>query len=203
MLGGAVELDPKTSDSALMRASDGDEAPVPSPSRARLERPRRAGSLLLSLAAENAGGAVYGTIMIGLLLAAEDARRDGYPETIGAAAIVLALYWLMSFYTHTLGARLKTAEPLNRTLFWRSCVHELPIIEGAFVPVLALLVAWIAGASVTSGVTAAMWTAAISIVVLEFAAGWRAQLPLRGLWLQAGAGAVMGFAIIALKLVLH
>lgn len=83
MLGGAVELDPKSSDSALTTASDGAEAPVPSPSRARLERPRRAGSWLLGLAAENAGGAVYGTVMIGLLLAAEDARHDSTPRRSG------------------------------------------------------------------------------------------------------------------------
>jgi hypothetical protein len=173
------------------------------PVSACLRRPRRAGAWLLRLATENAGGAVYGTVTIGVLFAAEDARHEGYPETIGAAAVVLVLYWLMTFYTHTLGARLQAREPLNLTFFWRSCLHELPIIEGAFVPVLVLLLAWAAGAPVTSGVTAAVWTTAVSIVVLEVVAAWRAQLSLRSLWLQAGAGVIMGAAVIALKLVLH
>jgi hypothetical protein len=173
------------------------------PAHAWLRRPRRVGAWLVRVAGENAGGAVYGTVMIGVLFAAEDARHEGYPETIGAAAVILVLYWLMTFYTHTLGARLQSREPLNLPLFWHSCLHELPIIEGAFVPVLVLLVAWAAGAPVTSGVTAAVWTTAASIVALEVAAGWRAQLRPRSLWLQAGAGVVMGAAVIALKLVLH
>ncbi len=183
---------------------EGEQAPISSRGdRAWVGRPRRALAWLLTVGAANAEGAVYGTLMIGVLLAAEDADRVGYPDTIGAAAIVLALYWLANLYTHTLGLRLKTREPLNVRLILRSCVHELPIIEGALIPVLALLVAWAAGATVASAVTAALWAAAVSIVLLEIAAGWLARLRPHDLWLQAGIGAVMGLAVIGLKLLLH
>ncbi len=57
--------------------------------RARL--PRLA-SWLLDVTTANAGGAVYGAVMVGVLLAAEDARHEGYPATLEAAAIVLLLY---------------------------------------------------------------------------------------------------------------
>lgn len=166
-------------------------------------RMRRAVAWLVGVTADNAGDAVYGAVMIGVLFAAEDSRREGYPETVGAAVIVLALYWLTSLYTHTLGMRLRTGEPLSAAIFWRGCVHELPLIEGGLVPLLVLLAAWAAGASVTSGATAAVWTAAATIVVLELTTAWRSRLNMRRLWIQAGAGALMGFAIIALKLVLH
>jgi hypothetical protein len=162
----------------------------------------RATQWLLIVAAGNAGEAVHGAVMIGVLLAAEDARHEGYGATIEAAALVLALYWLTSLYAHTLGTRLRKREPLNATLVWRSCVHELPLLEGALVPVVALLVAWAAGFAVTSGVTAALWATVASIVVLEVIAGGRARQR-RGPWLQAVAGATMGLALIALKLVLH
>ncbi len=180
-----------------------DETPLSVRPRPPLERARGAAGWLLKLAADNAGGAVYGTVLVGVLLAAEDSRHEGYPETIAAAAIMLALYWAMSFYTHTLGERLLTNEPLNATLVWRTCAHELPIIEGALIPVLALLVAWAWGAPVTTAVTVALWVAAATIVALELVAARRARLRVQGLWLQAGAGAVIGLAIIALKLVLH
>jgi hypothetical protein len=169
-------------------------------------RPRRAprvGAWLIDVAAANAGRAVYGVVMIGVLLAAEDARHEGYPATIEAAVIVLVLYWLTSFYTHTLGERLQRRESLNARLLWRSCVHELPVIEGALIPVLVLLATWATGFTVDRGATAALWTAAASIVVLEVMAGWRSRLGLRGLWIQAGAGAVMGLTLVGLKLVLH
>ncbi len=164
---------------------------------------RRVQTWLAGVTLDNAGGAVYGTVMIGVLFAAEDSGAVGYPDTIGAALIVLALYWLTSLYTYILGTRLRTGESLSASVFWRSCVHELPILEGALLPLLVLLCSWAAGANVTTGVTIAIWAAAISIVVLEFVAGWRSALPLRRLWLQAVMGAMIGFAIIALKLLLH
>jgi len=160
-------------------------------------------SWLLDLAKKNAGGAVYGAVMIGVLLATEDARHVGYPATIEAATIVLVLYWLTNFYTHTLGIRLATRESLSARLLWRGFLHELPIVEGAFVPLLVLLVTWAAGMSVASGVTAALWTAAVSIVVLEIAAGRRSHRGPRRLWVDAGAGPVIGLTLIGLKLVLH
>jgi hypothetical protein len=166
-------------------------------------RTRRATGWLARVAVDNAGGAVYGTVMVGVLLAAADTHREGYPETIGAAVVVLALYWLMSLYTHTLGNRLRTGGRLNLKLLWHSCAHELAIVEGAFVPVLALLIAWVAGATVASGVTVALWATALSVVILEVAAAWRARLRPHEVWLQAAVGAIMGLAIIALKLILH
>lgn len=152
---------------------------------------------------DNAGGAVYGTVMIGVLFAAEDAQSVGYPDAVAAAVIVLALYWLTSLYTYTLGTRLRTGEPLSARVFWRSCLHELPIVEGALLPLLVLLGAWAAGASITTGVSIAVWTTAVSIIVLEFAAGWRSGLGPRRLLFQAAAGAAIGIAIVGLKLLLH
>jgi hypothetical protein len=157
----------------------------------------------LSLAAENVEGAVHGTVVIGLLFAAEDARRVGYPETIGAAMLVLALFWLVEIYAYDLGDRLQRREPVNLRHVWRSCVHELTVVEGGFIPVLALLLAWAAGADVTDGVTAAVWTTAVTLIALEVAAGWRARDRPQRFWLQVCAGVAMGLAIVALKLMLH
>ena len=117
----------------------------------RPPRTPRVGAWLVDVAAANAGRAVYGAVMVGVLLAAENARHEGYPATIEAAVIVLVLYWLTSFYTHALGERLQRRESLNATLLWRSCIHELPVMEGALIPVLVLLVAWATGFTVDSG----------------------------------------------------
>jgi hypothetical protein len=152
---------------------------------------------------ENAGGAIYGTVMIGVLFAAESSGSLGYPDTVAAALIVLALYWLTHLYTYTLGTRLRTGEPLSARVFWRSCIHELPIIEGALLPLLVLLVAWAAGASITTGVNIAVWTTAVSIIGLEVAAGWRSGLGLSRLLLQVCVGAAIGITIVGLKLLLH
>ena len=137
---------------------------APDAHRTRLTR---FGAWLVDITTANAGAAVYGAVMIGVLFAAEDARHEGYPATLEAA------------------------------------VHELPVVEGALIPVLVLLLTWATGLTVASGVSLALWTAAATIVVLEVAAGWRSQQTTRGLWLQAGTGAAMGFALVGVKLVLH
>lgn len=160
-------------------------------------------SRLVEVTTANAGRAIYGAVMVGVLFAAEDARREGYAATIEAAAIVLLLYWLMNLYTHALGIRLQRRESLNLKLLWHSCLYELPIIEGALVPVVVLLITWAAGLAVTTGTSAALWTAAGTIVILEAAAGWRSSQRPRDVWLQIGAGVVIGLALIALELVLH
>jgi hypothetical protein len=157
----------------------------------------------LNLAASNVEGAVYGTVVVGMLLAAENPRRVGYPQTLEAAVLVLTLYWLTGFYAHELGIRLKTREEVNLRLVWRSCVHELPIIEGGLIPVFALLVGWAVGASVSGGVTAAVWATVATIIGLEVLAGWRAQLTPKRTLLQACAGVALALTVVVIHLLLH
>jgi hypothetical protein len=157
----------------------------------------------LDLAVQNVEGAVHGAMVVGVLLAAENARRVGYLDTIGAAVLVLALFWLVGIYAHDLGERLQRRELVNLRQVWHSCVHELTIVEGGFIPVLALLVAWAIGVRVTDGVRVAVWTAAAGVIVLEVAAAWRARLRPKRFWLQACTGAAIGLAIVALNLILH
>lgn len=166
-------------------------------------RLRRVVDHVLDLTAQNVEGAVYGTVMIGVLFAVEDARRETYAETVEAALVVLLLYLLSHFYAHFLGVRLRARERFTAKLLWRSWRHELPILQGAIIPVLALLIAWILGATATEGTTAALWTTAVMIVTLEVAAGWRARLGAWEMLLQAGTGAILGLTIVGLKLILH
>ncbi len=141
--------------------------------------------------------------MIGVLLASEDARHETYGETIAAVSTVVALYWVTRLYTHLLGVRLRTKEPLGPTLIWRSAVHELPVVEGAVTQLIVLVVAWAAGVSLTSGVNATIAATVISMVVLEIAAGWRTEPRHAAVWLRVALGILMGLAVVAVKVVLH
>jgi hypothetical protein len=82
-------------------------------------------------------------------------------------------------------------------------VHELSIVAGAAVPLLALLICWAAGVRLTSAVAAAIWTAAAMIVIEEVVAGVRAELSARALLAQTAAGTLFGLLVIALNLVIH
>ncbi len=66
-----------------------------------------------------------------------------------------------------------------------------------------MLLAWLVGASVSAGISAAVWVTAGCVLGLEVIAGWRAGVRLPALWLQVAGGVALGVAIIALKHTLH
>jgi hypothetical protein len=151
----------------------------------------------------NPAGAVYGTITVGAVLAAESAQRETYARTLGAVVITMLLYWLAHSYASFAARRLLLGEELKiRGLAW-TMAHELSLLIGAAIPLATLLIWWAAGANLASGVNAAIWTSAAMILIVELAAGLRARLFGRALLAQAALGALLGLLVIALKLVLH
>lgn len=152
---------------------------------------------------ENPAGAVYGVIVIGALLAAESGRHEGYPDTIASAAIAAGLYWLAHAYAGVLGRRLTHGGHLTATALARALVRDWALVRGAAIPLLALLVAWAAGAQQETAVTAALWSAIASLVVFELIAGIRSRATSAELALELGVGLTMGMAILVLKIILH
>jgi hypothetical protein len=88
-------------------------------------------------------------------------------------------------------------------MLWRALKHEWAIVEGAAIPVLALVLAWAAGAAQETAVTVALWSAVASLILFELVAGIRSRATPSELALDLGVGAAMGLAIVALKIVLH
>lgn len=152
---------------------------------------------------ENPAGVVYGTILIGALIAAESGTHDGYLDLIGSTVLALGIFWLAHSYSTILGRRLSHQDHLTVGALARALGHEWSIVRGASVPLLALLVAWAAGASETTGVNAAVWAAIASLIVFELLAGLRAGSTPREFALEGGVGAAMGLAILALKSLAH
>ena len=153
--------------------------------------------------AENPAGVVYGIIVIGALMAAESGREETYAETIGSATLTAGLYWFLHAYAHVLGRRLATRGRLTMGALSHALVEEWAIVRGAAVPLLALIIAWVTQASRETGVTVALWSAVVSLVVFELAAGVRSRASAGELALEVGIGIVLALAILALRIVLH
>jgi signal transduction histidine kinase len=180
---------------------------TPPPAR-KSSQPRLPYRLLYRLAAwvvpeRNPAGAVYGLITIGALLAAESGLRETYPETVGSAAIAVTLYWFAHSYADVLGLRLSEQRRLSWRELWETFVQDWSIARGASAPLLALLVAWAAGASQTTAVTAGVWTVVGSLIAFEVAAGVRSRAKPVELALEIIVGTTMGLAILALRALLH
>jgi positive regulator of sigma E activity len=151
----------------------------------------------------NPAGAVYGIITIGALLAAESGLRETYPQTVGSVSIAVVLYWFAHSYADVLGLRLTEQRRLTSAELWHTFVQDWSIVRGASAPLMALLIAWLAGAEQTTAVTAAVWTAVASLIAFELAAGLRARSKPRELALEVLVGATMGLALLVLRALLH
>jgi hypothetical protein len=148
-------------------------------------------------------GAIYGTITAGALMAAEFARRETYPRTIGALAIALALYWVAHGYAADADARLREKKALTLGGFGSALLHELPILAGAAVPLVVIVIFGLAGAKLATGITAALWTAAATIAAIELTAAFRSGARGWELAVQAVIGIALGLLVPAINAVLH
>jgi hypothetical protein len=152
---------------------------------------------------KNPARVVYGIITVGALMAAESGRHESYADLVASALITTGLYWLLHAYSSVLGFRLARTERLTAAALRHSLVDEWAIVRGAAIPLLALLIAWLAGASQETGVTAALWSAVVSLVAFEVIAGLRSRSNAGEMALEVAVGVAMGVAILALRGLLH
>jgi hypothetical protein len=153
--------------------------------------------------AQNPAGVVYGVIAIGALLAAESGRHETYLDTVSSAFIATGLYWLGHAYAGALGRRLQGGETLTAATLRRALAHDWAIVRGAAIPVVALLVAWAAGAAQGTAVTAALWSAVAAVIAFEALAALRSRASLREVAVELAVGVALGSAILALRIILE
>lgn len=156
-----------------------------------------------ALPEQNPTAAIYGVILIGALLSAETPSRESYLDTISSALIAAALYWLAHSYARVLGGRLQDREPLSTASLAAALRSDWPLLRGAAVPLLALLVAALAGAGRGTAVSAAVWSAVASIAAFEAVAAVRSRATGGELAVEIAVGLTMGLGILAVKIVLH
>jgi len=152
---------------------------------------------------DNPSGVIYGTIAVGAVLAAESARRETFPDTLEATVIILGLYWIAHTYAAVVGDRLKAREVLTAGRFWRAFLHEASIVKGAVIPIAVLVALWIAGVSLQTGVTAALWSSAAALAAFEIIATLRSHATGAQRVTQIAVGVLLGAGILSVRVVLH
>lgn len=163
-----------------------------------------AGRLLRPLAPErNAAGTVYGLTMIGAVLAAESYRRNSCADVLASGALALALYWVAHAYATAAGHRMSDGERFDVHMLGRSLREDWPIVRGGTVPLLAVALAWAAGASTELAAGVAVWSTVGALIVLELLVGVRAQAGPKGVLLEGCLGVGLGAAVLGLRVLLH
>ena len=152
---------------------------------------------------ENAAGLVYGIILVATLLSAESAIRQTYAKTVAGVLIALTTYWLALTYARFTGRRLEEKEGASLLLLGRAAVHELTVLYGALVPLVSLLILWVAGATLDTAVLWSIIVADVAMIGAEVFIGVRAELKGLELLGQVVIGAVLGALVLGLRLLLH
>lgn len=148
-------------------------------------------------------GAVYGLILVGSLMAAESYKHETHLDVLLSAVLTMIVFWLAHAYSLALGRRIESSASLSLHTLWDGMVDSASVLQGALIPLLALLLAWAAGAPSQMAIDAALWSAIATLVALELIAGVRAKERPLELVLSCCVGAGLGAAVLALKALLH
>jgi hypothetical protein len=155
----------------------------------------------LGLAA-GAEGAITGTVVCAAVIAYGAGHFDSTRQLSLAIVGTLVVYWLAHLHATTLAISLVHRH--HPVMALRHAVGETWHILGvSAVPVLVLLVANLAGASLRTS----SWIALIATIGLlaaySFVAGMRGGLGIGGRLASAAAGAALGVVVALLKVALH
>ena len=151
---------------------------------------------------KNLSGAIYGTITAGALLAVESSYRQTLAQAVSALATTLVLYWLAHTYASLLEQRVRSGTRWTPKGFVKGLLHEWPIVQGAFIPMVVLVAVAVAGASVRAAEYAALASSAVLLLGLEVLAGRRARLGRAEAAVDVAVGVVLGLGLIAVKALL-
>ena len=149
------------------------------------------------------GPLVYGTMVVGTVLDAEGIKTETFSETIFGVALAMVLLWLAHSYAALTGHRLSRGEHMTPTLLRHHLAHEAPILLGAVVPLMTVIVWTATGASLSEALSAGIWADVAMIVIINLVAAFVTELRGKDQLVQTTVGIVLGIGIVAVKLIFH
>lgn len=149
------------------------------------------------------GPLVYGTITVGAVLDAEGVKTETFSETIVGIALAMVLLWLAHSYAQITGHRLAKGEHMTLKMVGQHLAEEAPILAGAIVPLLTVVIWSATGSSLSEALSAGIWADVVMILVINVVAAVVSELSGVTLLIQTAFGVLLGVGIIAVKLIFH
>lgn len=148
--------------------------------------------------AGNPASAIYGTIVVAGLLVAEAATDTSIPAVIASIVVTLIVFWIAHAYSQLLGLG------VNADRSWWASLrlelrHEWPIVESAFVPIAALVIARFVGVDRSNAFLIAALSAVVELAVWASLACRRQGMPTPQRVRYVAVAVALGGIVIALK----
>ena len=145
---------------------------------------------------------IYGTVVTAAVIAA-----GGNVLSTGALAITvlvtLVVYWLAEEYAELLGEHTEAGRLPSPSLVRSSLAAAWPMVTASFLPLAALLVARLAGASSSDAAWVALGLTVALLIIHGYTAARAAGLGGVRLVLVTGSAGLLGAAMVALKTLLQ
>jgi hypothetical protein len=152
----------------------------------------------VKISGRHRAASIYGAIITAAIIAASGGELPT-GALVTAVVVTLLVYWVAEEYAEVIGEQAEG----GRLPTWASIRHMLastwPMVSASYAPLLALVIARLAGAS---GLTASNVGLAVAIAALAFhgwSAGRAAQLRGHQLLLSTSVAAALGIVMILLK----
>lgn len=146
----------------------------------------------------NPSGVIFGTITVGAILAGENAKGESVATSIEVAVLVVGLFWLVHAWSDDTGERIRERRRLRWRSFAGALEHQASILRSILLPVAALVVAGLAGASDATSLWVGTITCAVALVLIELLSALRNRLPAREVVIESSAGAIFGCVLLVL-----
>src|SRR5215510_643492 len=153
----------------------------------------QAGPAVENLGRRRAAG-IYGAIITAAILD----TAGGHVST-AALVVTLLVYWIAEEYAEVLGERTAGGRLPSRAYIQGSLVSSWPMVSASYLPLLAVVLAKLAGASDLTAANVGLVAAIVLLTIHGWLAGRAAQLQGRKLVMVTSIAAALGLVMILLK----
>lgn len=152
----------------------------------------------VKISGRHRAASIYGAIITAAIIAAGGGKLSTAALVI-AVVVTLLVYWVAEEYAEVLGEQAEG----GRLPTWASIRGMLsstwPMVSASYAPLLALVIARLAGASALTAANIGLGLAIVVLTIHGWSAGRAAQLHGRQLLLATSVAAALGVVMILLK----
>ena len=141
---------------------------------------------------------IYGAIVTAAILD----TAGGHVSTtalVVSVVVTLLVYWLAEEYAEVLGEQVQGGRLPSKASIGVALAATWPMVSASFAPLLALLLARLAGASALAAANVGLAAAIVLLTIHGWLAGRAAQLRSWALFIATSVAAGLGLLMIALK----
>lgn len=148
----------------------------------------------------NPSAVVFGNVTVAAVCSIESGRSHVAAREVDLAVFgTMFVYWLAHAYSEVAALRVERQSPWSWGILREGLHAEWPLIRGASLPLLAMLVALLLGGDGETCASVGFWTALAALVLFEAYAARRAGEGWVGVGIGAGVGATLALALVVLR----